>query len=48
MEINIEDIRLQECIERLETYKETRNVSQSTLATLSNSMRQYFKYCAMM
>lgn len=46
-EINIEDVKFTDCIERLETYKENRKVSRSTISTLSNSLRQFFKYSAM-
>jgi len=46
-EINVEDVKFADCIERLETYKENRKVSRSTLSTLSNSLRQFFKYSAM-
>lgn len=47
LNVNIEEILITDCIERLETYKENRKVSRNTLSILSNSIRQYFRYCAM-
>lgn len=46
-EINIEDVQITDCIERMEKYKETKWISRNTLANISNSIRQYFKYGAM-
>lgn len=43
-EINVEEITMQECIMRIEHYKEVRNATRNTLSNLATSNRQFFKY----
>lgn len=46
--VNIEEITMQECIQRIENYKENRKVSKNTLSWKATSMKQFFKYCSTM
>lgn len=46
--INIEEIKMVDCVQWIEHYKNNRKVAKNTLSWKANSMKQFFKYCCMM
>lgn len=48
IQVNLEKISMSDCVQWIEHYKQNRKVSKNTLSWKANSMKQFFKYCAMM
>jgi len=45
-EINVEEIRMDDCIKFIEHYKKVRNASKNTLSWIATSNRKFFRYLA--